>query len=45
LAFRAGHAAAERWCGRTLAEDLDWSTRAIARVLDGEPRPRAGRRG
>jgi hypothetical protein len=45
LAFRAGHAAAERWCGRTLAEDLDWSTRAIARVLDGEPRPRAVRRG
>jgi hypothetical protein len=44
LAFRAGHAATERWCGRTLAEDIDWSTRAIARVLDGEPRPRAARR-
>jgi aminoglycoside phosphotransferase (APT) family kinase protein len=33
LAFRAGVRAAERWCGRTLAEDLQWSDHAIARVL------------
>jgi hypothetical protein len=33
LAFRAGHAPEERWCGRTLAEDLEWSTGAIARAL------------
>jgi phosphotransferase family enzyme len=35
LAFRAGHAAEERWCGRTLEEDLRWSKRAIDRVLEG----------
>jgi aminoglycoside phosphotransferase (APT) family kinase protein len=33
LAFRAGHAPDEVWCGRTLAQDLQWSRRAIARVL------------
>ena len=33
LAYRAGHAPGERWCGRTLAEDLEWSTGAIARAL------------
>jgi aminoglycoside phosphotransferase (APT) family kinase protein len=32
LAYRAGHAAEERWCGRTLAEDLKWSTEAIAKA-------------
>lgn len=30
LAFRAGKAPEERWCGRTLAEDLRWSNGAIA---------------
>ena len=29
LAFRAGKAPEERWCGRTLAEDLRWSHGAI----------------
>lgn len=33
LAFRAGHGADEAWCGRTLAQDLQWSKRAIERVL------------
>lgn len=33
LAFRAGHHAAERWCGRTLAEDVQWSQEAIAKAL------------
>lgn len=32
LAFRAGHAPEERWCGRTLDEDVHWSTRALERV-------------
>jgi hypothetical protein len=32
LAYRAGHAPDERWCGRTLAEDLRWSTTALERV-------------
>lgn len=32
LAFREGHAPEERWCGRTLAEDLRWARTAIARV-------------
>ena len=32
LAFREGHAPDERWCGRTLAEDLHWTRTAIARV-------------
>lgn len=32
LAFRAGHAPDERWCGRTLDEDLRWSTQALERV-------------
>jgi aminoglycoside phosphotransferase (APT) family kinase protein len=30
LAYRAGRAPEERWCGRTLAEDLSWSRGAIA---------------
>jgi len=30
LAYRAGRAPEERWCGRTLAEDLGWSRSAIA---------------
>jgi hypothetical protein len=33
LAYRAGHAPEERWCGRTLAEDLSWSSEAIATAL------------
>ena len=33
LAFRAGHGPDEPWCGRTLAQDLQWSGRAIERVL------------
>jgi aminoglycoside phosphotransferase (APT) family kinase protein len=33
LAFRAGKAAKEYWCGRTLEEDLQWSTHAVANVL------------
>jgi hypothetical protein len=33
LAYRAGHAPEERWCGRTLAEDLQWSREAIAKAL------------
>ena len=33
LAFRIGHSAEERWCGRTLADDLQWTRMAIARVL------------
>jgi aminoglycoside phosphotransferase (APT) family kinase protein len=33
LAYRAGVPADERWCGRTLAEDLHWTCRAIARTL------------
>ena len=33
LAYRAGTAPDERSCGRTLAEDLRWSSHAIARAL------------
>jgi aminoglycoside phosphotransferase (APT) family kinase protein len=33
LAFRAGHGADERWCGRTLVEDVQWSEEAIAKAL------------
>jgi aminoglycoside phosphotransferase (APT) family kinase protein len=33
LAYRAGTAPEDRSCGRTLAEDLRWSTHAIARAL------------
>ena len=29
LAFRIGRSPDESWCGRTLAEDLEWSRRAI----------------
>jgi aminoglycoside phosphotransferase (APT) family kinase protein len=32
LAFRAGVAPNERWCGRTLTEDLEWTARALDRV-------------
>jgi aminoglycoside phosphotransferase (APT) family kinase protein len=32
LAYRDGHAPDERWCGRTLAEDLAWTEQALARV-------------
>jgi aminoglycoside phosphotransferase (APT) family kinase protein len=32
LAFRAGVPPEERWCGRTLAEDLEWTRSAIALV-------------
>jgi hypothetical protein len=32
LAFRRGIASEERWCGRTLAEDLHWTRTAIAHV-------------
>jgi phosphotransferase family enzyme len=35
LAFRAGHRPDERWCGRTLDEDLRWSKLAIGRVHVG----------
>jgi hypothetical protein len=34
LAFRVGRRPEERWCGRTLDEDLHWSRLAIARALD-----------
>jgi len=34
LAFRDGKSAEERWCGRTLEDDLRWSRHAIAKVLD-----------
>jgi hypothetical protein len=33
LAYRTGHAPEERWCGRTLGEDLRWSREAIAKAL------------
>jgi aminoglycoside phosphotransferase (APT) family kinase protein len=33
LAYRAGRRAGERWCGRTLAEDLRWSDFAISKAL------------
>ena len=29
LGFRYGHAPEERWCGRTLEEDIDWTTTAL----------------
>ncbi len=32
LAFRQGIAPEDRWCGRTLVEDLHWTQTAIARV-------------
>ena len=32
LAFRRGVAPEERWCGRTLAEDLQWVRGALARL-------------
>ena len=32
LAFRVGHAPEERWCGRTLAEDLAWADTALRSV-------------
>jgi hypothetical protein len=32
LAFRRGVAPEERWCGRTLAEDLAWVSGALARL-------------
>ena len=32
LAFRDGHTPEERWCGRTLAEDLGWTRHALSRV-------------
>jgi aminoglycoside phosphotransferase (APT) family kinase protein len=31
LAYRAGTQAADRWCGRTLAEDLQWTRHAMNR--------------
>lgn len=34
LAFRTGIAPDKRWCGRTLAEDLAWTRRAIDLVLN-----------
>jgi hypothetical protein len=33
LAFRAGIAPDTRWCGRTLAEDVQWSEHAIAHAI------------
>jgi aminoglycoside phosphotransferase (APT) family kinase protein len=32
LAFRAGHAPEESWCGRTLSEDMRWTTQALQRL-------------
>jgi aminoglycoside phosphotransferase (APT) family kinase protein len=32
LAFRSGHAPEERWCGRTLDEDLGWCRQAISKL-------------
>jgi len=29
LGFRFGHAPEERWCGRTLEEDVEWTARAL----------------
>lgn len=29
LGFRYGHPPEEEWCGRTLAQDLDWANRAL----------------
>jgi aminoglycoside phosphotransferase (APT) family kinase protein len=29
LGFRFGHASEEPWCGRTLAEDVEWTTTAL----------------
>jgi hypothetical protein len=36
LAFRVGHAPEERWCGRTLAEDLQWCRHAIDKLVKQE---------
>jgi aminoglycoside phosphotransferase (APT) family kinase protein len=36
LAYRLGTPPSERSCGRTLAEDLDWTRRALAAVLEME---------
>jgi Ser/Thr protein kinase RdoA (MazF antagonist) len=36
LAFRQGIAPEERWCGRTLEEDLHWTRTAIARVGEAD---------
>ncbi len=33
LAYRVGHAPEERWCGRTLDEDLGWCRHAISKLL------------
>jgi Ser/Thr protein kinase RdoA (MazF antagonist) len=33
LAFRSGRHSDERWCGRTLREDLQWSQLAITRAM------------
>ena len=35
LAYRDGVPPGERWCGRTLKEDLAWTRRAVTWVLDG----------
>ena len=32
LAFRHGHPPEEAWCGRTLAQDLAWTSAALERV-------------
>jgi hypothetical protein len=32
LAFRHGHAPEEKWCGRTLAEDLAWTHAALGAI-------------
>lgn len=32
LAFRRGHPPEEAWCGRTLAQDLTWTSAALQRV-------------
>jgi hypothetical protein len=32
LGFRYGHAADEKWCGRTLAEDVEWTDTALRSV-------------
>jgi hypothetical protein len=29
LGFRFGHAPEERWCGRTLEEDVEWTSTAL----------------
>jgi hypothetical protein len=37
LAFRDGVAAEQRWCGRTLAEDLAWTRDVLAELADVAP--------